>query len=219
MTTPLAAVFFDCDGTLADTEPLWGDIEAQVLTDLGGTPTPEMRDATLGASMEETAEVVIRFSGRDDLTVAQVRKQLTATAADYIAATDFGFMPGVIDLLTELHEQKVPVALVSASDRVVLDAVLSRLPQPFFEVIVGGDSVTNGKPDPEGYLLAARTLGVDPANCVVIEDTKTGAAAGNAAGCWVLAVPSAADVPAAPRRSQVKSLAGVTVADLAGLVS
>lgn len=219
MTTPLAAVLFDCDGTLADTEPLWGDIEAKVLTDLGGTPSPAMREATTGASMEKTAQVVISHSGRTDLTVDGVRERLTATAAEYIAYADFDFMPGVVELLTELTDAGVPVALVSASDRIVLDAVLSRLPQSFFEVIVGGDSVSTGKPDPEGYLLAARTLGVDPTQCVVIEDTTTGAAAGNAAGCWVLVVGRADDVPTAERRTHKESLTGVTVADLAALLN
>jgi beta-phosphoglucomutase-like phosphatase (HAD superfamily) len=95
---------------------------------------------------------------------------------------------------------------VSASYRVMIDAVLSHLPPDLFDVIVAGDEVTNGKPHPEPYLTAADRLSVDPRQCVVVEDSNTGVQAGTAAGAYVVAVPQWVTIADAPRRLVVDSL-------------
>jgi beta-phosphoglucomutase-like phosphatase (HAD superfamily) len=105
-----------------------------------------------------------------------------------------------------LRKEDVPCALVSASYRVMIDAVLSHLPPDLFDVIVAGDEVTNGKPHPEPYLTAADQLSVDPRQCVVIEDSNTGVQAGTAAGAYVVAVPQWVTIDDAPRRLVVDSL-------------
>lgn len=219
MTLP-AAVLFDNDGTLADTEPMWAVIEGEVCREIGGEHTAEVRDATLGASMEGTAEILIRAAGRTDLSVAEISERLTVRAVERLTEGGFEFMPGAVELLAALDEAGVPLGLVSAADTRVLAAVTSRLPKAYFSVIVGNDSVSRGKPDPEGYLMAAEKLGVNPAECLVIEDTAKGAQAGNASGAWVLAVPNAegAPVPEAPRRSFADTLVGLTPADLGAML-
>jgi beta-phosphoglucomutase-like phosphatase (HAD superfamily) len=88
----------------------------------------------------------------------------------------------------------------------MIDAVLTHLPPDPFDVIVAGDEVTHGKPHPEPYLTAAAKLGVDPAQCVVIEDSNTGTESGTAAGAYVVAVPQWVTIPEAPRRLVVDSL-------------
>ncbi|MGJ3508630.1 HAD family hydrolase [Enemella sp. A6] len=219
MTHP-AAVLFDNDGTLADTEPMWVEVEREVCREIGGEYTPEVRDATLGNSMEGTAEILIDAAGRTDLEVAEVSELLTVRAVERLESGGFEFMPGAVELLAALDEAGIPLALVSAADTRVLAAVTSRLPKPYFSVIIGNDSVTRGKPDPEGYLMAAAELGVNPADCLVIEDTAKGAQAGNASGARVIVVPNAEGivVPEAPRRSFVDTLAGLGVADLAAMM-
>ena len=100
------------------------------------------------------------------------------------------------------------------SYRVLTDAVVRQLPDGTFRTVVAGDEVTHGKPHPEAYLTAAAHLGVDPADCVVIEDSPTGAAAGLAAGASVVSVPNAVTAAPQPGMVQVDSLAGVTAVGL-----
>ena len=132
---------------------------------------------------------------------------------------DLPLLPGVRSLLAALDDAQVPMALVSSSYRVLVDAVLAGGLGPF-SVTLAGDEVERGKPAPDPYLLAASRLGVDVTRCVVLEDSPAGVASGEAAGCAVVAVPSVPGVrmAAAPRRLVVPSLAGLTPADLRALV-
>jgi beta-phosphoglucomutase-like phosphatase (HAD superfamily) len=97
--------------------------------------------------------------------------------------------------------------------------VLSSLGAHHFALTVAGDEVRRTKPDPEPYLFAAAGLGVDPARCAVIEDTATGVAAAEAAGCQVVAVPSVTPIAPAARRTIVTSLEEVDLAFLHGLMT
>jgi len=97
--------------------------------------------------------------------------------------------------------------------------ILAALPVGSFQAVVTGDAVTHGKPHPEPYLTAARMLGVDPAECVAIEDSDTGCRSAQAAGCTVLAVPHHVAVPAGERRVFRTSLSLVGPADLGSLLS
>ncbi|NUU25422.1 MAG: HAD family hydrolase, partial [Streptomycetaceae bacterium] len=112
----------------------------------------------------------------------------------------------------------VPLALVTASYRAIVDAVLPSLGAHHFSVTVAGDEVERSKPHPDPYLAAATGLGVDPARCIVLEDSPTGVAAGEAAGCVVIAIPSMTDIPAGPRRTVIPSLDGIDLPFLHRLV-
>jgi beta-phosphoglucomutase-like phosphatase (HAD superfamily) len=105
----------------------------------------------------------------------------------------------------------VPMALVSSSYRVLVDAALETIGRHWFATTVAGDEVRHGKPHPEPYLTAARRLGVEPATCVVFEDSPTGLAAGEAAGCYCVAMPNVVPISAGPRRTVLASLADVDV--------
>ncbi len=113
---------------------------------------------------------------------------------------------GALELVTAVRAAGLPLALVSSSIRAHMTAVLTALPTLRFDVTVAGDEVTQLKPNPEPYLTACARLGVDPRRCVVLEDSPPGVAAGTAAGCQVIAVPSAAPIAAAPGRLIVESL-------------
>jgi beta-phosphoglucomutase-like phosphatase (HAD superfamily) len=126
-------------------------------------------------------------------------------------------------LLAEIAAAGVPSALVSSSHRVMVDVVLDSIGHSighrYFPVTVAGNEVTATKPAPEPYLVAAARLGVDPTRCVVLEDSPTGVASGEAAGCLTVAVPSIAPIPAVNGRVVVSSLTELDLGRLRSLVA
>ena len=149
-----------------------------------------------------------------------IAELLLATMEQLLRAGDLEWRPGALDLLVECRSAGVATALVSASYRRLLDAVADAVehqpgvPHPAFDITVAGDEVNEGKPHPEPYEEAARRLHVSIEDCVVIEDSPTGVASGQASGAFVVAVPHIVDIPDAPRRRVVRSLADVRLADL-----
>jgi len=125
---------------------------------------------------------------------------------------------GARGLLAEVAAAGLPRALVTSSQRAFAEAVLSATGMAF-PVTVCGEDVTATKPDPEPYLLAVKLLDVDPAGCVVLEDSPNGVASATAAGCRVVAVPSLVSIPPAPGRLVVPSLRDVSLAALRGLAA
>lgn len=216
-----AAVLFDMDGLLVDTEPIWTVAEVELARSLGGEFTPALKAAIVGTRLEVAVPTILSWYGAptDEATVARTMgwllDRMVALFADRPAV-----LPGVVDLLGSLAAAGIPTALVSSSYRVLVDAVLAHGIGPF-DTTIAGDEVTHGKPHPEPYLLAAARLGVDPALCVVIEDSPSGVVSGEAAGCAVVAVPSVAGVgfEPGPRRLVVPSLEAVDLADLHALVA
>src|SRR5688572_156857 len=189
-TSALAAVLWDFDGTLADTEPLWIAAEYHVISQLGGTWSEENADQLVGNSLLDSGAYILNAIGRVDLSPAWVVDQLLSFVVDHVRDGPMPWRPGAIELLDSFAAAGVPCALVSASYRVLLDAALVRLPQGTFQVTVAGDEVNLGKPHPEPYERACQALGVDARQCVVFEDSETGARSGNAAGALVIAVPN-----------------------------
>ncbi len=122
--------------------------------------------------------------------------------------------PGALELLADLRSHGVRCALVTMSYRRFVAPILATLPADTFEVVVTGDSVSQGKPHPEPYLKAAASLGVDPAHTVAIEDSNTGARSAEAAGCTVLVVQNHVPVLPGERRVFADTLVGMTVGDL-----
>lgn len=215
---PLAprAVLWDFDGTLADTEPLWIGAEFAVIEgELGAPWSMEHAERLVGSDLIEAATYMLETIGRTDLEPAWMVSRILQRVVDEVTSSpDLAWRPGALELLADLRAAGTPCALVSASYRVLLDAVLDRLPAGTFAVSVGGDEVTRGKPHPEPYQKACTLLGVEPADCVVLEDSITGARAGNAAGSVVVGVPNIVDIPPAPRRVIVGSLADLDAASL-----
>lgn len=204
---PLQAVLFDMDGTLVDTEHLWWEaVEA-----VAGRPLTEAdQPDVLGRPVEHTAHWLARTTGR---AAGDLAAGLHREFADRVR-TAIVPRPGALALLDALAADGVPTALVTASPRAVADVVIEALGVHRFAHSVTADDTARTKPDPEPYLAACRALGVEPAGCVAVEDTPTGVASAEGAGCAVLAVPSLAPIGAAPGRTVRDSLAGVTVEEL-----
>ncbi|MEV5146264.1 HAD family phosphatase [Streptomyces sp. NPDC052727] len=213
----LQAVLLDMDGTLVDTEGFWWDVEVEVFAALGHTLDESWRHVVVGGPMTRSAGFLIEATGAD-ITLAELTVLLNEGFEDRIGQA-LPLMPGADRLLAELHLHGVPTALVSASHRRIIDRVLSVLGPHHFALSIAGDEVSRTKPFPDPYLLAAAGLGADPARCAVVEDTATGVAAAEAAGCRVVAVPSVAPIGPAEGRTVVASLEEVDLAFLRGLMT
>ncbi|WP_405482574.1 HAD family hydrolase [Streptomyces sp. NBC_00009] len=212
----LQAVLLDMDGTLVDTEGFWWDAEVAVFGSLGHALDEAWREVVVGGPMTRSAGFLIEATGAD-ITLPELTVLLNDGFEERISSA-LPLMPGAARLLAELAAHEVPTALVSASHRRIIDRVLTSLGPEFFALTVAGDEVERTKPYPDPYLLAAAGLGADPARCAVIEDTATGVAAAEAAGCHVVAVPSVAPIAPAYRRTVVPSLEHVNLPFLHGLM-
>lgn len=213
----LQAVLLDMDGTLVDTEGFWWDVEVEVFARLGHTLDESWRHVVVGGPMTRSAGFLIEATGAD-ITLGELSVLLNDGFEDRIGQA-LPLMPGAARLLAELHEHAIPTALVSASHRRIIDRVLTVLGPQHFDLSVAGDEVSRTKPFPDPYLLAAGKLGADPARCAVVEDTATGVAAAEAAGCRVVAVPSLAPITPADGRTVVTSLEEVDLAFLRALMT
>jgi len=211
VTSP-AAVLWDLDGTIVDTEPLWMAAETALAARHGATWTEEDGLALVGSDLLEAAH---RIEARIDsgLRPQQIVDHLVGELAEAMRR-DQPWRPGAPELVRALAAAGVPQALVTMSYRSIAAPVVEALP---FDAVVTGDEVTHGKPHPEPYLAAARMLGVDPADCLAVEDSATGAASADAAGCVVLVVPHMVPVPDGPRRLVRPSLSGLDVTTLNAL--
>jgi len=217
----LAAVLWDMDGLLVDTEPLWTVAQHELARSLGGEFTPQAKAAMVGTRLDVAVPMLLSSIGlsAEPARVSDAMAWLLQRMVE-LYASPLELMPGAAELLAELRSAGVPVALVSSSYRVLVDAVLAHGTGPF-SVTVAGDEVGHGKPHPKPYLRAAGLLGVDPAACVVLEDSAAGAASGLAAGCAVVAVPSVPGVSVLPghRLTVVPALGAVDVAALEALLA
>ncbi|MDT0379222.1 HAD family phosphatase [Streptomyces sp. DSM 42041] len=213
----LQAVLLDMDGTLVDTEGSWWDAEVEVFADLGHELEDTWRHIVVGGPMARSAGFLIEATGAE-ITLGELTVLLNHKFTERLAH-GVPLMPGARRLLTELRAHRVPAALVSATHRVVMDRMLRWLGPENFAFTVAGDELRHTKPHPDPYLLAAARLGADPGRCAVVEDTSTGVASAEAAGCHVVAVPSVAPIAPEGRRTVVKSLEEVDLAFLSALVA
>jgi HAD superfamily hydrolase (TIGR01509 family) len=184
------------DGLLVDTEPVWTVAEEELAALLGGVWSEQLKATIVGTRLDVAVPAILEHYNRPPEEVAWASAWLLGRMVELFAAGP-ALMPGVNALLDALRAAPVPVALVSSSYRVLVDAVLRAGLGPF-DVTVAGDEVEHGKPNPEAYLTAAARLGVDPRDCVVLEDSVAGVLAGEAAGCAVIAVPSVIGVSVVP---------------------
>lgn len=208
----LAAVLWDMDGTLVDTEPYWMHCEHDLVARHGGTWTSADAHSIVGFDLLD-AGFELRTRGGVDLEPAEIANWLLDGVITRVAE-QLPWRPGVAELLAECVAAHVPCAMVTMSWRPLADAVIAAAPAGSFAVSITGDEVVNGKPHPEPYLAAATALGVDPRACVAIEDSPTGVASALAAGCATLGVPHVVPLTAAPGLTLVDSLVGVDLAAL-----
>ncbi|MWV47707.1 HAD-IA family hydrolase [Rathayibacter sp. VKM Ac-2803] len=213
----IAAVLWDMDGTIVDSEPVWVRAQGLLAARFGCTWTRADALALIGSTMEQTVSA-LQAAGveLDDDTLAAVLED------DVLAEMRSGLVwrPGARELLREVHREGVPQAIVTTSSRSVAQVVVEALaPEVVLATVVTGDDVTRGKPHPEPYLLTAARLGVDISQCVAIEDSPTGLAAAVASGAVAIGVPHDAQLEEGGDRTIWPTLAGRGVGDLQELVA
>ncbi len=210
-----AAVLWDMDGTLVDTEPCWIEAEYALAERYGGTWSREHALNLVGNDLIESGLYI-----REHMGIGLEPSLIVEELLDHVVASverSVPWSPGAVELLTGLREHGVPCALVTMSYRRFVAPILAALPKDTFAAVVTGDAVLHGKPHPEPYLKAARALGVEPADCLAIEDSNTGARSAEAAGCTVLVIENHVPVAPGERRVFRDTLEGMTYADLAAL--
>jgi HAD superfamily hydrolase (TIGR01509 family) len=216
----LRAVLFDMDGTLVETEQYWGEAMAALAARLGGRMSEAARERTVGTSMAVSMRIL-----HDDLGLRRSRRQLEADGrwvedeTARLMADGVSWRPGAQQLIAAVRDAGLATALVTTTPRRLADLVLAQIGEtapgvPAFDVTVCGDEVPARKPDPAPYLQAMTALGVRPEECVVIEDSQAGVAAGLAAGAAVLGVPAMQTLPPAPGLTLADTLVGVGVPEL-----
>jgi HAD superfamily hydrolase (TIGR01509 family) len=211
----MRAVLWDMDGTLVDSEKLWDVSLAALYSELGGRLTTESRAAMVGSSAENTIRVVYTDLGLELDPVAM--EDASRWLHDYTAELfDHGlpWCDGAQELLEELAAERTPMALVTNTQRPLTDRALNSIGRRYFSATVCGDEVPRGKPAPDAYERAAALLGLPPSECLAVEDSVTGTAAAEGAGCPVLVVPNDVAVPIGPRRRHITSLADIDAAGL-----
>ncbi|MEO6414237.1 MAG: HAD family hydrolase [Pedococcus sp.] len=207
-----AAVFWDMDGTLVDTEPYWINAEHTIVEEAGGVWNDEYAHQLVGNDLMVSAEFIRDNSpvSMDPVEIVEeLLKRVIVQVREHVP-----WRPGAVELLMALGEAGVPNALVTMSWRSLADSVVTALPHGTFAAVITGDEVEHGKPHPEPYLAAARALGVEVGDCVAIEDSPTGVRSAVSAGVPTLAVPHVVPVPSMVGAVQVPSLRGLTPRDL-----
>ncbi len=171
---------FDLDGVIIDSEgrytKFWEEIER-----LYPTGIPDYAVAIKGT----TLPVIL-----NNYKTQEVRDDITRRLMDFQAAMAFEPYPGAMEFLEELARRGVPMALVTSSDDRKMKRLFATLPRlrELMQVVIDGSMVEHSKPDPEGYLRAARAIGCEPEDCFVFEDSLQGLAAGRASGAKVVGI-------------------------------
>jgi len=200
-----AAVIFDLDGVLLDSEQRWNAAKRELVRDVGGHWSEDAPVVMMGMSSPEWSAYM-----RDEL---EVPLAADAISRDVVRRMEDGYraalplLPGAEDAVRALAA-RWPLGLASSSNREIIDLVLELAPfGGSFAVTVSSEEVAHGKPAPDVYLEAARRLGAEPARCVAIEDSSNGLRAAAAAAMAVIAVPN----PHYPPSAGALALAAVRV--------
>ena len=215
MSNFFEAVFFDMDGLMVDSEPEWLKSETEVTAAFGYSWLEEDQVACLGGPLTKVGQYMFDKCGQQ-----QSPQFFTQTLIDTQVARMRGntpTMPGAIELVRELQLHGVKTALVSASPRNIVDAVLDNLGHDLFPFSISSDDVAMTKPDPECYLKAATMSESEISKCLVFEDSITGITAAKASGAYLIAVPHLVSVAESVRVRVIKSLEHMSYSKLSQL--
>jgi mannitol-1-/sugar-/sorbitol-6-/2-deoxyglucose-6-phosphatase len=184
-----SAIIFDMDGLLVDSEPLWYDVEVEIIESKGYTYTDEVHDSTVGLRVDEFSKIIFKHypnvADSPQAVGQAVMDGMTSLPKEKIKPR-----PGAEDVIRYVAEQKIPCAIASSSSQVIIEH--------FVKILGWGDLIPQrysaefmklGKPAPDIYLHTAQQLGLDPAQCLALEDSRAGTQAALAAGMTCYTVP------------------------------
>ena len=208
----IAAVVFDMDGVLVDTEHLWDEVREELTAEWGGRYTPEAQEAMMGMSSLEWSRYLHETVGLREAPETINEEVVRRMLARY--EVELPVVPGALEAVRTLHAAGLRLAVASSSNRELIDVVLRRLElAALFAATVSSEEVGRGKPAPDVYLEAARRLDVAPSRCAAIEDSASGIRAAREAGMRVIAYPNRHYPPSA----EALALADVVLDSLAEL--
>lgn len=212
-----AAVLWDMDGTLVDTEPYWMASEQELVRSFGGTWTHDDGLLLVGQGLWTSAAIL--QSRGVELPADEIVYGLTERVREKLAGEGVPWRPGARELLQSLRERGVRTALVTMSVRSMAEQIVGAIPFDAFDVIVSGDEVSEPKPHPEPYLRAAEILGIEPGHAVAIEDSLVGLASAVASGATTIGVPHIVPLPESDEHTLWESLDGRTADDIAAVAA
>ncbi len=210
------AVLWDMDCTLVDSEPYWLLSESALARDYGKVWTQEHGHELIGKSLYDSSAILKDRLDIRDLTPQQIIDRLTDSVISNLQQS-LPWRPGALELLMELRQAGVKTALVTMSMRRMALAVVEAIPFQAFDVVVAGDDVIHGKPHPEPYQKAAALLGLDPQDCIAVEDSVTGLRSAEAAGCLPLGIVNLMPLEETGTRVIRQSLTEINLEALRGL--
>lgn len=201
------AILFDMDGLLTNTEPLWEQTTTKVVGEFGYKWSEQDHRNTIGYSFDNLANYIWERCNKvnsPDWFLNQLMESLISSFDGEVP-----LMPGAEELLTSVQESGIPFGLVTSNTRQMCDLVIGTIPDIKFNVTITVDDVLNPKPDPEGYLKAAKALGADVRNVLIFEDSIPGVRAASGSGARVCAVPTYPGIEVSDRIRIVNSLTEV----------
>ena len=198
------AVFFDMDGLLVDSEPEWLKSESEISAAYGYQWTSQDQVACLGGPLSRVGQYMHEKCNQAETPDFFTRKIVEVQSEKMRSHTPF--MPGAYELVKDLQKNGVKTGLVSASPRIIVDAVLDNVGAELFPFSISSDDVERTKPHPDAYLRAAQLTNSAIENCLVFEDSLTGIGAATSSGAWLVAVPHLVHVDESERVRVIKSL-------------
>ncbi|GAA4892622.1 HAD family phosphatase [Tessaracoccus lubricantis] len=214
------AIVFDMDGTLTDTEEIWDVVRRGLAADAGLAWPDGSTQAMMGMSTMEWARHLVEVVGLPYEPQEAARRTIEGMAGAY--RRGIHVLPGAVEAVRRMGE-RYPIAIASSSPRLLIDTGIEVMGlADVVTVSVSTEEVERGKPAPDGYLRACELLGVDPAQCVAVEDATNGIKSALAAGMAVVAVPPHFHPPAAEllaRTTVLETLDELTHELVEGLVA
>ena len=198
------AVFFDMDGLLVDSEPEWLKSESEITAAYGYQWTSQDQVACLGGPLSRVGQYMHDKCNQAETPDFFTNKLVEVQSEKMRSHTPF--MPGAYELVKDLQKNGVKTGLVSASPRIIVDAVLDNVGAELFPFSISSDDVERTKPHPDAYLKAAQLTNSAIENCLVFEDSLTGIGAATSSGAWLVAVPHLVHVDESERVRVIKSL-------------
>lgn len=209
LLTPYAAVLFDMDGLMLDTERLLYAAWQRAMADFGYEASEEVFLASVGITVQDTNQL-LRATYGPDFPLEATNNRTGDYVWQEVDAAGAPLKPGLLALLDFLEAHGIAKAVASSSERSAIERLLGSVDLlPRFAAIAAGDEVEHGKPAPDIFLLAASRLGVAPERCLVLEDSEAGARAACAAGMTMIIVPDLK-----PPCDEVARLAAAVLPDL-----
>ena len=206
------AILFDMDGLFIDSEPEWHAAETEMMRGYGYDWQPADQLQCLGGPLARVTEYMsscLKGMIKPEVLAKEIIDEMTTRLS---SATTY--MPGAIEFSKLVSQARVPQALVSASPRTLVNAVVSNLDQNYFKETVAAGDIERTKPFPDPYLHAAKLLDVEISNCLIFEDSQTGITAATASGAFVVAIPHYIEVKESQRLKRIESFVGRSLQDL-----